>query len=269
MLRRRKPEDDDDNQDRWLLSYADLITLLFAFFVVMYATSTINLNKYRDVSHAVVTAFQGEPGRQATVIPTGEKPKSPTSVLTPLPLSHLYQEKKRRDQEKVHVLGQQIANALAPYIEQKTASVLEHAEGVDINLSTSLLFSDQQLTPSGKQLLALVASRLKAENRTLRVEAHSGATASESAAALWETTALQAARVTQQLVQSGLPATQLRAIGLADTRPASSSEHPLAQAANRRISLCLPAVESPAQQSQETSLYTEILPLTAERLQGQ
>ena len=55
--RRRRSSDEVENHDRWLVSYADFITLLFAFFVVMYAISSVNEGKYRVLSTALVNAF--------------------------------------------------------------------------------------------------------------------------------------------------------------------------------------------------------------------
>ena len=60
MARRRKHEDEHENHERWLVSYADFITLLFAFFVVMYSLSSVNEGKYRIMSDSVVNAFRKE-----------------------------------------------------------------------------------------------------------------------------------------------------------------------------------------------------------------
>jgi chemotaxis protein MotB len=60
--RRRREADDPENHDRWLVSYADFITLLFAFFVVMYGISSINEGKYRVMSDSIVFAFRSDPG---------------------------------------------------------------------------------------------------------------------------------------------------------------------------------------------------------------
>lgn len=58
MGRRRKQEEEHENHERWLVSYADFITLLFAFFVVMYALSSINEGKYKVLSDSLVNAFK-------------------------------------------------------------------------------------------------------------------------------------------------------------------------------------------------------------------
>ncbi|WP_449405854.1 flagellar motor protein MotB, partial [Massilia phosphatilytica] len=59
MARRRPYEQDTENHERWLISYADFITLLFAFFVVMYAVSVVNIGKYTVLSEALGDAFGG------------------------------------------------------------------------------------------------------------------------------------------------------------------------------------------------------------------
>jgi flagellar motor component MotA len=62
-MARRKSEEEHDNHERWLVSYADFITLLFAFFVVMYALSSVNEGKYRILSNSMVSAFRNIPGQ--------------------------------------------------------------------------------------------------------------------------------------------------------------------------------------------------------------
>ena len=60
-MARRKRAEEHDNHERWLVSYADFITLLFAFFVVMYALSSVNEGKYRILSSSMVSAFRNVP----------------------------------------------------------------------------------------------------------------------------------------------------------------------------------------------------------------
>lgn len=267
MLRRRKLDDDDDNHDRWLISYADFITLLFAFFVVMYATSTINLNKYRALSSAVVNAFQGPSGQTAADSATGQPAaQSPATVLKPLPLSHLYQEKKLRDQEKVNAIGQQLANILASWIEQKTVTVSKGNRGVYIDLQSDFLFkgSNYALTSQAETVLSVIVSKLNTEYRTLQIEAHTDHDMfrgqPDAKAKRWEMTAIHAARVTSQLMQYGLPAKQMSAIGLSDTQPVSISENTLAQSFNRRVRILVLTAESSAQLAQNSSAEETILP---------
>jgi chemotaxis protein MotB len=277
MYRRKIYDDDDESHDRWLISYADFITLLFAFFVVMYATSTINLNKYQTLSNSVVNAFQGNPS-QAPSLNT-ENPSSLqnlSAIKKPLPLSYLYQEKKQRDMEKMRAIGQQLANVLSVWIEQKSITVQQGEFGVDIAIQNKLLFKPDQSTMSdeGPYVIKLVSEVLKNEYRTIQVEGHidrhAFADDPNPEAKRWEITATQAARVAGILGTRGVISKRLSAIGLADTKPASSSENDLAQTINNRIIIRVLTAESNAQQAANNTSTTqlEILPKATEPVEA-
>ena len=77
-LRRSRQQDDEPSNDRWLVSFADFMTLMFAFFVVMYATSSINEGKYKVLADALVGIFnQNE--KSIRPIPVGQERARPAS----------------------------------------------------------------------------------------------------------------------------------------------------------------------------------------------
>ena len=78
MSRRRGRQEEPENHERWLVSYADFITLLFAFFVVMYATSSVNEGKYRVLADSLISAFSG-PTRTMNPIQVGEMVRTPVA----------------------------------------------------------------------------------------------------------------------------------------------------------------------------------------------
>lgn len=265
MYRRQKLDDDDESHDRWLISYADFITLLFAFFVVMYATSTINLNKYRALSSAVVTAFQGKPGQMdAPESQTQATLQNQSSVLKPLPLSYLYQEKKQRDQEKVRAIGQQLAHALTPWIDEKLVTVYQSELGIEVDIQSSLLFNNNQTsyTAQAPAVLNALGVQLKNEYRTIQIEGHSDkqlfSGQPEAETKRWELTAAQAAHMAASLVAQGIASKQLTAIGMAETKPVSSSDNALAQAMNTRMTIRILTAESSAQQTSNVANRKEI-----------
>ncbi len=265
MYRRQKLDDDDESHDRWLISYADFITLLFAFFVVMYATSTINLNKYRALSSAVVTAFQGKPGQMdAPEAQTQATLQNQSSVLKPLPLSYLYQEKKQRDQEKVRAIGQQLAHALTPWIDEKLVTVYQSELGIEVDIQSSLLFNNNQTsyTAQAPAVLNALGAQLKNEYRTIQIEGHSDkqlfSGQPEAETKRWELTAAQAAHMAASLVAQGIASKQLTAIGMAETKPVSSSDNALAQAMNTRMTIRILTAESSAQQTSNVANRQEI-----------
>jgi chemotaxis protein MotB len=75
-MARKRPHEEHENHERWLVSYADFITLLFAFFVVMYAISSVNEGKYRVLSEALVAAFRA-PTKSLDPIQFGSMVRSP------------------------------------------------------------------------------------------------------------------------------------------------------------------------------------------------
>lgn len=263
IARRKRFEDEEDNNDRWLISYADFITLLFAFFVVMYATSNINLNKYRAFSSAVVTAFQGNPRAENL---RNNVQKAPIAVLKPLPLSHIYEEKQLRDAEKLHVIGQTLANSYAHWIEEGQVHVFQHPHGIRIDIQDQRLFlpGSIEISAEGNKLLAICTATLRNDYRQLRIEGHaqqSSLTLNQGLTSSWEVSAIKAAKVTQTLVAMGMIDKRLSAVGLADTRPLSSSEHLLAHKTNQRISIWILAADNEFEAARGDSDGNAILPL--------
>lgn len=257
MIRRKKFEDEEDSHERWLISYADFITLLFAFFVVMYATSTINLNKYRALSSAVVTAFQGKANaRKPTDM--ADEASATVQVLKPLPLSHLYQEKKQRDNEKMHGIAQSLVQSLQRWVMQKQVQVTQQPRGVRIDILEPSLFNADRSTLSseGTLLLQTIVSVLDTEYRQLQVVGHSHY-AKHSAllnSENWQAAARKAALVSQALVVAGVPEKRVSLMAVADTMPLASGDNPLARATNERTSIWILSAENDMLQLQDDSL---------------
>ncbi|MGK2914382.1 MAG: flagellar motor protein MotB [Porticoccaceae bacterium] len=89
-MARKKKHEEHENHERWLVSYADFITLLFAFFVVMYSISSVNEGKFKVLSNAMVAAFH-TPAKSLAPIQVGKMVRSPQEPLqevmnTPVPL---------------------------------------------------------------------------------------------------------------------------------------------------------------------------------------
>lgn len=264
MLRRKKFEDEEDAHDRWLISYADFITLLFAFFVVMYATSNINLNKYKALSSAVVSAFQGS--NTGSGVGQGAA-KMPVSVLKPLPLSHIYHEKRQRDAEKLHAIGVSLANTYAEWIDSSELHIYQHPRGLRIDIQDQLLFKpgSTEQTIHANRLLYALNKVLENEYRFVQIEGHGEqkALAGSQAESAWEVSAFKAARIAQMLVSHGFISKRLSATGFADTHPVSSGETVLAKANNQRISIWILSVDNDVQAAQDESVNDEILPAPA------
>jgi chemotaxis protein MotB len=245
MIRRRALDDDDDNPDRWLISYADFITLLFAFFVVMYAISTINISKYDALTTSMGTAFKGG---HSTDINTSKKiiqlkEQEKKSLIKPLPLSHIYQEKAKREQENMAKMGLEISNKLAPLILDNKVQVMQNKRGVRIDINDSLLFNSgsAELATSAVDVINEVANILKDNQRLIQVEGHTDNTPIHNAFFFsnWELSAVRATTVVRMLSAAGIKESRLSALGYGATQPITSSETEFGRAKNRRVSIMI------------------------------
>jgi chemotaxis protein MotB len=243
MIRRKPIDDEDENPDRWLVSYADFITLLFAFFVVMYAVSSVNLSKYTALTNSMGTAFSGNgaPNQQVKLIES--KQNDDKSIIKPLPLSYLYQEKTKREHESMSKLGHEISDALAPMVVDGKIRVVQNNRGIRIDINDSLLFTSgsAELAPTAQQLIDQVIPIIKATTRLIQVEGHTDLTPihNEFFYSNWELSAVRATTVVRMLNERGIDEKRLSAVGFGATQPLSSSDTAYALAKNRRVSIMI------------------------------
>ena len=164
---RRKFDDEPENHERWLISYADFITLLFAFFVVMYAVSSVNLGKYKVFSDALGDAFGG----------AGAAPPTNTEVQSlpiPNPASRKRNEAIKKEKEQMTRLAKDLASTLAPLVKEGKVRVTQNSRGVSVEINASVLFNpgDARLTGESREALTAVATLLKDDPHNVQVEGH-------------------------------------------------------------------------------------------------
>ncbi len=167
-MARKKPVEEHENLERWLVSYADFITLLFAFFVVMYAISSINEGKYRVLSDSLVQAFQEKPTSDKLIY-LGEKQ---TEILkgTGKPIGKSVPQRSaeeanpavRAETENMKQIARNVQTAMAPMVEQGKVRVTRSPRGIMVEINASTLFpsGDATLQPNSAQALAAVAQVL-------------------------------------------------------------------------------------------------------------
>jgi chemotaxis protein MotB len=245
---RRKFDDDPENHERWLISYADFITLLFAFFVVMYALSSVNLGKYRVFSDALGDAFGGQ---GAAPVPNTEV----QNVPIPNPAQRRRAEQIRKDKEQMTHLANDLASTLAPLVKEGKVKVTQNSRGVSVEINASVLFNpgDARLTLESREALTAVATLLKEDNHAIQVEGHTDIQPirNSSFPSNWELSAVRASSVVRLFIESGIAATRMTAVGHASNEPVASNEDPDGRARNRRVAVTIlsgvpdPATEIP------------------------
>ncbi|MBK7673924.1 flagellar motor protein MotD [Accumulibacter sp.] len=238
-MARRNRADERDNHERWLVSYADFITLLFAFFVVMYALSSVNEGKYRILSNSMVSAFRNVPvnsaGQTPMVVPT-PPPPAPNSLASK-------EAVKQKQREKMRHVAKDILEVMAPLIEQGKVRVLETSRGVSIEINDSILFSPGQalLQPALGKAMQSVAEVLVASDFPITIEGHTDNVPIKNAQfpSNWELSAVRATTVLRLFADAGVAAERLTAIGYAETRPVEPNVLADGRARNRRVTILI------------------------------
>lgn len=222
MIRTRRSTKRHENVDRWLLTYADMITLLVALFIMLYAMSAVNQEKFGALASSMRREFQALPEHNGgKVVGTG-------NVVDPI---------------------EQQATRLQQFLQEKglqTQVRVRHEErGLVISLlSDGTLFDlgSAELKPSARQVLDRVAEVLRAVPNPVLIEGHTDHLPIRTVQypSNWELSAARAARVLRYLVQKGgIPAERLIAVGYADTRPLVPNSSPANRAQNRRVDIAV------------------------------
>lgn len=250
MARRKKQEEEHENLERWLVSYADFITLLFAFFVVMYAISSLNEGKYRVMADSIVEAFQDNNKESAKLIHLGAKyPEllqgkgQPIGVGQPKRDNDAKDAKKAETREKMKKIATNVMEAMAPLVRSGQVKVTQSSKGITLEINASVLFSsgDARLQPGSLQLLAAVAKELAKTDNPIQVEGHTDNVPikSEFFPSNWELSSARAGSVVRLFVEQGVAPARLEAIGFADNKPLGTNVTAEGRARNRRVNVMI------------------------------
>ncbi|MFH1815339.1 MAG: flagellar motor protein MotB [Pseudomonadota bacterium] len=239
MRKRRYVPDSDENHDRWLISYADLVTLLFAFFVVMYAISQVNDGKYRTLSQSLNSAFAAREGVRLIELPTTDQSARMQIEIDEL-RAHRAAQKAQEQRERANKAAKDIQQALSALTREGQASVTQGALGITVDLDSKFLFGpgESVLEPAAQDIIGAIARVLLYTDFPLVIEGHTdNVPAGGRLGSNWELSALRAGAVTRVFADEGILSTRLTAAGLADQRPLADNATEDGRAKNRRVSI--------------------------------
>jgi chemotaxis protein MotB len=224
-MRRRRKHVEPVAHERWLISYADFITLLFAFFVVMFASSETNKAKARQVSASVEKAFSHREAPNKKPAKTNTAKPAPDSEFADLTPS-------------MRLLEEQLADELRT---GKMHMSLQ-ARGLVITLGEAAFFAtgEDHVQPSAYASLEKVARALGKIPNPVRLEGHSDSTPVHMPrfSSNWELSTARAVQVLKALEERfGTDRLRLSAAGYADTVPVKPNQTEEGRAANRRVDL--------------------------------
>lgn len=244
-MAKRKHEEEHENHERWLVSYADFLTLLFAFFVVMYSVSRVDAERAATAEKSVRFAmhFEGTGGVSEMQLYKG--PPSEGGCVADLGPGATANPDVLR---AVKAVAQRIEDDLRPLLDPlhdpDAVSVEAVGNRLAIRLSASRFFDPggAALRPEVLPVLDSISAQLRGLDRLVRVEGHTDSTpvTGRRFRDNWELSASRAAAVVTYLERAqGFPGNRLAAAGYADSRPVASNDTPLGREENRRVELVL------------------------------
>ena len=256
MSRRRKSVE-HVSHERWLISYADFITLLFAFFVVLYASSQVDKRKIGKLALSIQVAFQelGVFETSNTLIPLNDSEAVPFSKIQVVEntertsdMTRFVQPMKGELSPSVSIpmknVQAELEKALAPEIRNKVVELKARREGLIVSLREIGFYEigSAALRPTSKdaidRLAAVLASRteaLRIEGHTDNVPIHNGRFASN-----WELSTARASELIKTFIERyGFEPQRLSAAGFAEYHPVSSNENAEGRARNRRVDIVI------------------------------
>ncbi len=239
-MARRKRQETHENHERWLVSYADFITLLFAFFVVMYSISSVNEGKYRVLSDTLVSAFRTPP-KSPTPISIGETSSAPRAIdrsttpsqikLTPATSTSAAEGMKR--------ISTKVEASLHGLIAQDLVKVTRNKLWVKVEMDTSMLFGSgsARLQSQARLPLEELALELSQLPNHVEIEGHTDNRPIKTAAfrSNWELSAARAASVVHLFSETGVAPERMAAIGFGQHRPLDTNDTPAGRSRNRRV----------------------------------
>ena len=249
MARRRQFEEEHENHERWLVSYADFITLLFAFFVVMYAISSVNEGKYRVLSDSIVQAFRSvnvnAKGSQIVVPPTimvasqaGPPSKTPESDR-----DRAIEARREALSKKMRSIADEIKQVLEPLTRDGQVRVTEGAHGITVEINASVLFpiGESSIGDGAGRALTAVAQVLAGADFPITIEGHTDDVpiSTPRFPSNWELSAVRASSVVRLFVDAGVEPSRLTAAGYGDQRPVADNGSEEGRARNRRVTLLI------------------------------
>ncbi len=256
--RKKKPAEEYENHERWLVSYADFITLLFAFFVVMYSISSVNEGKYRVLSDSIISAFH-DPLRSMDPIQVGNlvrvRPQERLNndrnwsvipvIQQPFPLPRPIKKSNKAEQldEASQKLADDIEQSLNELVNDDLVKVRRKKNWIEVEIKSSILFSSgsSALSETSLPVLDKIADKLKSFESTINVEGFTDNIPIHNTLfpSNWELSAARAASVVRLFARLGIEPGRLAAIGYGEFRPIAGNDTEDGRSRNRRVVLVI------------------------------
>ncbi len=228
-MKRRKHNEEHENAERWLLTYADLITLLLAFFIMMYVFSKKDAQKYDEVASHLKTIFSGG---------TGLAGKGSVTAASPIDMP----SKGASSGEIKRQLESELMDSNRNKPGGENISVLSDERGIVIRVLDKAFFDEgkAELKDGAKGALDKIVPIIKSVDNHVRIEGHTDNVPinTNEFKSNWELSVRRATEVVRYFVEKrGLPPERISATGYAEYRPIVQNNSPKNKSLNRRIEI--------------------------------
>lgn len=240
--RRRKRHPPGPNHERWLISYADFITLLFGFFVVMFATTQTDSAKAQKVSESVKKALQGESFKDTWALLLGEK----MSVKTPGQQPDAGGAKPGIADRSGLTLAQMqpiLSQALQQEIQSGRVAIHMTSRGLTISFPQAALFpsGEDEISPDSYPTVQKIANAMNQVRNPARAEGHTDSTPIHNSRfrSNWELSAARSIALMELFTRFGVARDRLSIAGYADTAPIDKNDTEEGRRRNRRVDIVI------------------------------
>jgi chemotaxis protein MotB len=277
--RRRKKPEEHGNHEAWAIPYGDLMTLLLAFFVVMYAISSVNAGKYRVLSDSLFAAFRGAP-RSMQPIQVGEKQVgtgadlnttivqqavmdgkaqshlAPVPVAVGLaksggagnsPIAGVLPPQAAAAAAALTRVADEVARAMDQLVRKDMVTVRRSDFWIEVEMRTDILFpsGSARLAGDAENIIERLGGVLAPFPNPIRVEGHTDNKPIKTAVfySNWELSAARAGSVVRVLSTHGVAPERLAVIGYGEQRPLKANDTPDGRNANRRVVVVILSTE--------------------------
>lgn len=228
----------EDSRNRWLVSYADFVTLLLGLFVVMYAISSINEEKYQKLSKTFAGIFENS-ALTMDPLQVGEPVAPVTSEIvdaaTEAPRDHSADERS----SAMLTSREQVASALGGIARNKGVNVASNERWMEISLDAEISFEPDsaRLKPAAMIYLRDIVDWLGSFDNPITVEGFTDnvPVSSGKFASNWQLSAARASAVAEGLTLAGIDAERISAVGYGENHPVATNASPEGRAKNRRV----------------------------------
>jgi chemotaxis protein MotB len=245
MARKKNAEAEKENSERWLLTYADMITLLMLFFIVLYSMSQTDVAKFTQLSQVLETVFSGGSWGIFDSKPNANGKEvfdSGKGLLRTADKNPLVKNKQPAKKKKTY---NQVITELQPYIKADKIRVVSTETGITISLNSDLFFDpgSAQIVTENTAVLDSVANVLRGLDNNIRIEGHTDnqpITATHPQyRSNWELSSQRSINILEYFETKSVPSKNMSAVAFGSTRPIEDNNIPEGRAYNRRVDVVI------------------------------